>query len=453
MNNLSNAMVNTVPAAGELRKVKGFNPLRCLRQTTSAATGETVWRLDLKYQRMWFKIACPHGRMLLNPLHITDQLAIYEAMVFSGKSDTEPIARVTATSSRSEVPDGKYIESAQDAALSEALNNAGFGIQLCDFADNTRPSLYGSEIPVSQIPQGQQPASAPTAGTAEQTAVVPAATPQQSAETMQKSEEKPLPFTMRGDPQSDSPIAPAVAVPEAVQATPEGNSASAAVQTVKSGEESIPTAQPAASEDTIQPQTSNLPAEATAGSVADTVAPAAKGTPAQAEETSASQATVEQVNVSPAPEVESESAPRSNDENAAPATHDAASDLEQLRQNTQQRVIDFPSSGAADQLSMNQQQDSASVTPADPLPKNTSYLPSGKFTAAMSLDDLSAKMTLEDALAVVVNSGVCKGWTLAQVFERRAPSLKWYVSCTTTDNLLRAASKMILDSPDMKKAG
>ena len=49
------------------------------------------------------------------------------------------------------VPGGLYIRAAQDEALNEALNNAGFGIQLCDVAQVSDGSSFGSEIPLSQV--------------------------------------------------------------------------------------------------------------------------------------------------------------------------------------------------------------------------------------------------------------------------------------------------------------
>ncbi len=143
-------MVTTIPAVNELRKVKGFNPLKFLRQATSK-TGEKVWRLELPYKRLWFRLACPSGRMVIKPLRITDQLAVFEALVYAEKEDTEPLSRFTASVSSQEIPDGKYVEAAQDSALNTALENAGFGIQLCDFVQNTSSNWYGSEISASAV--------------------------------------------------------------------------------------------------------------------------------------------------------------------------------------------------------------------------------------------------------------------------------------------------------------
>lgn len=68
MNEKKNSMLATVPAARELRKVPGFDPLKYLRTVTR--DGEKVLKLDLCYKKLWFRLACPNGRMCFNPLRI-----------------------------------------------------------------------------------------------------------------------------------------------------------------------------------------------------------------------------------------------------------------------------------------------------------------------------------------------------------------------------------------------
>ena len=65
-----NTIIQSIPAANGLRSVKGFSPLRYLRKTVSEKTGQEVWRLDLRYQKLWFRLACPNGRMLLKQLDL-----------------------------------------------------------------------------------------------------------------------------------------------------------------------------------------------------------------------------------------------------------------------------------------------------------------------------------------------------------------------------------------------
>lgn len=124
-----NTILRTVPAANDLHKVPGFDPMKYLRKAVNEK-GEPVMRLEPRYQRLWFRLACPKGRMLLNPLRVTDQMAIFEAKVFFHREDAAPASSFTATKTAQET--AGYIRAAQDEALTVALDNAGFGIQLCD---------------------------------------------------------------------------------------------------------------------------------------------------------------------------------------------------------------------------------------------------------------------------------------------------------------------------------
>ena len=58
MNESSNpkTMYEAVPAVAELNKVPGFDPLKFLRRTKDSM------RLDLPYQKLWFRMAHPNGR-------------------------------------------------------------------------------------------------------------------------------------------------------------------------------------------------------------------------------------------------------------------------------------------------------------------------------------------------------------------------------------------------------
>ena len=129
MNDNKSAVMNNA-AVQQLRKVPGFDPMKLLRKTISVKTGHPVWKLDLRYKRLWFRLACPNGRMLLKPLRISDQLAIIEAQVYFDKGDPVPAASFTSEQHRENVPGGEFLRAAREDALNMALENAGFGIQL-----------------------------------------------------------------------------------------------------------------------------------------------------------------------------------------------------------------------------------------------------------------------------------------------------------------------------------
>lgn len=120
-------LTQAIPAVQQLRRVQGFDPLRFLKRNASGGV-----ELEPRYQRLWFRLACPDGKMLLNRLRVTDQIAVYEAQVFLSREDNQPIANFTAAVEKAQAPAGRYVQAAQDEALKTALNNAGFGIQLCE---------------------------------------------------------------------------------------------------------------------------------------------------------------------------------------------------------------------------------------------------------------------------------------------------------------------------------
>lgn len=120
-------LTQAIPAVQQLRRVQGFDPLRFLKRNASGGV-----ELEPRYQRLWFRLACPDGKMLLNRLRVTDQIAVYEAQVFLSREDNQPITNFTAAVEKTQAPAGRYVQAAQDEALKTALDNAGFGIQLCE---------------------------------------------------------------------------------------------------------------------------------------------------------------------------------------------------------------------------------------------------------------------------------------------------------------------------------
>ena len=149
MNEKSSSVIKTVPAASALHSVPMFDPLKLLRMTTSAKTGEKVLRLDLSYKKMWFLLVHPRGRMLTNILRVTDQMAIFEAQLYADRDDDTMLAQFTSCHTKRE-SGPQYIRNAQNEALNEALDNAGFGIQLSDLVEHD-DNGYGSEVLLSQV--------------------------------------------------------------------------------------------------------------------------------------------------------------------------------------------------------------------------------------------------------------------------------------------------------------
>nr|WP_296438018.1 hypothetical protein [uncultured Acetatifactor sp.] len=80
--------------------------------------------------------------------------------------------------------------------------------------------------------------------------------------------------------------------------------------------------------------------------------------------------------------------------------------------------------------------------------------PVPRYTPDMPVEEIVSLMTLEEAGKVVVDTGVSKGQTIAEVAQRRPPSLKFYRygGYKGPNNILRAAAQVMLDSIEGQKA-
>lgn len=144
MNENQAPMVRSNPTVAKLNQVAGFDPVKLLQKalTGKAQSEGEALQLILRYKKLWFRLACPQGRIKLNALRITEQLAIIEAKVYLNKEDSEPVANFTAERTAQDTPGGLYIQAAQYEAQDNALTDAGFGIQLCDVCRTTGEDAY-----------------------------------------------------------------------------------------------------------------------------------------------------------------------------------------------------------------------------------------------------------------------------------------------------------------------
>ena len=304
-------LYTTNAAVAALNHVPGFDPLKFLRRTTSRKTGEDVMRLDLRYKKLWFRLACPTGRLKLNALRITEKMAIFEAKVYRDREDAEPLSSYVANCTLDTTPGGLYVEAAQEEALDTALSNAGFGIQFADVGSESEE--YGSEVPVGAKPEISKLV---------QTKAEVAESVQKQAETVKSAKADPLDAIMADD----------MPVPEQVTA----------------------------------------------------------------------------------------------------------------------EVVEKPKTVVLESVQPVQ-------TPAEP-PQNVIVLeqepPAAAYTQSTPVEEICRQMTYEQAQNVIVDCGTCKGWTLGEVMERRASSLRFYLySSKDAGNVLKAAASLLLDELAMKKAG
>lgn len=309
--NQESMLYTTNATVAALNHVSGFDPLKFLRRTTSRKTGEDVMRLDLRYKKLWFRLACPTGRLKLNALRITEKMAIFEAKIYRDREDAEPLSSYVANCTLDTTPGGLYVEAAQEEALDMALSNAGFGIQFADVGSESKE--YGSEVPVgakaeiSKLVQTKAEVAEPV---------------QKQAGTVKSAKADPLDAIMADD----------MPIPEQVTAEVVEKPKVVVLESVQPAQ--IPAEQP-------------------------------------------------------------------------------------------QNVIVL-------------EQDS----------------PAAAYTQSSPVEEIRRQMTYEQAQNVIVDCGTCKGWTLAQVADRRAASLRWYVKgYQGENNILRAAAAIIWDSLQEKQAG
>ena len=159
-------MYESDPMVAALNMVPGFDPLKLMGRKRTAGAEKDEESLDFRYKKLWFRLAHRTGRIRLNRLSITEQLAIIEAQVYLELTDANPVSSFTAACTREEGGD-KYIESAQIRAMDQALTDAGFGLQFVPAPvgnmGNTAPQAAGPvanvqmpKVPQPVMQQGQQ---------------------------------------------------------------------------------------------------------------------------------------------------------------------------------------------------------------------------------------------------------------------------------------------------------
>ena len=77
------------------------------------------------------------------------------------------------------------------------------------------------------------------------------------------------------------------------------------------------------------------------------------------------------------------------------------------------------------------------------------------YTSSTPVEEIKKHMSLEDALHLRIEKGVCKDMTLEEISVERFPNLRWYIyGYRGDDNILRAAAQIVWDSlQEGNKAG
>lgn len=429
--------------ASQLNKVPGFEPSKFLGR----AAGETkaaAPHMDLRYKKLWFRLAYPKGRMKLIAQHITEQMAIFEAQIFLDRSDNEPVGNFIATCTVEDSPN--YIEAAQEMALNAALSDAGFGVQFENGAERPMPHINAVQ-PAASV------TTPPIRQTVTGTAKIPGSVAQQqnvqTGNPVNVSHTAPQPALKVVDPAVRETVTPAAAKSSPASGTPVAATTPTASGT-QAAEEKPKAAVPAA--DTNAARNAKPKPEhqesAITQIVSDLTAPpmGEKGP--------------EDVDSLPV-------APRKPAADKSDMV--AAMDPIQISSYTQAQAVAVTSTPDTQVISMPAASIPAPTTsatantpvstaqepelPAAPT-ANGSAASQVNYTKETPIEEILQLMTFEEAQNVKVDIGTCNGWTMAQVAERRPASLKWYVyGCKEGSNILRAAAQIIMESQSGKKAG
>lgn len=401
---LAVTMYESDPVVAALNQVPGFDPLKLVRRKRDPKAADREKELDFRYKKLWFRLAHRQGRIRLNRLSITEQMAVYEAQIFLERTDDNPISSFTAACTREEAG-GKYIEGAQIKAMDQALTDAGFGLQFVP-----APLGIGNAAP--------QMAATPVAKV--QTAATASRTPQPA---VQHPAAQQTPQQKVTAPQSTV---------QTKAAAPRSTAQQQAAETVQrpTVPQEAARQKAAASRQPIQQSAAQSPV--TAQSRAAAQSPATAQQPAQqkpVQQNAAVQTGVPQNPVAVKPQQISQPAPAPMPQQpeAAPATSDVAAAMSML--SGKQETADRPTSAGIGKEAEEK-----------------------AYTESTPVEEILKVMTLEEAKKVEVPTGTCRGWTLNEVAEKRRPSLKFYLSegYQGNNNILRAAARLVLDDLEQK---
>lgn len=117
----SAVVYNAESTAAGLNRVKGFDPLKYARSTENGAV------LDLPYQKLWFRLRHPNGKIRVFIKNLSEKIAAVEARVYFDRADSEPAANCIISGVDAE--DKVSVTKAQHDAMEKALSDAGFGLQ------------------------------------------------------------------------------------------------------------------------------------------------------------------------------------------------------------------------------------------------------------------------------------------------------------------------------------
>ena len=375
----------------DLNRVPGFDPVKLLQKSVKGQEGasDQIPQLMLKYKKLWFRLACPNGRIRLVARHLTEKIAVVEAEVYRDKADPAPVSNFVASRTAHDTPGGLYIQAAQYEAVDNALTDAGFGIQLCDVCKTWGEEAYTKPIKIME--KVWQPAA-------------------QGSETMiqcHKDEQKETISTPATETHPEKVLSAHAA------ATREGMPPEDGCLTAPESVLEAPELKPGTAGQIDQLMSPDAPPVEHVSNNGDSLTPQNEepGNPAQTEQ----------------------SAPTATIPEFHPGT-DAEVEHGQMAPN----VIDSEADVSGEE-SAEAQHDAQDIQVAD--------------TDAVEVAQETEDMTLEEAMNVIADVGSCRGKTLAQIADRRPTTLRWYfTTCPDSSERLKKAARMVFESLNLQKS-
>ena len=145
----SAVVYNAESTAAGLNRVKGFDPLKYARSTENGAV------LDLPYQKLWFRLRHPNGKIRIFIKNLSEKIAAVEARVYFDRADSEPAANCIISGVDAE--DKVSVAKAQHDAMEKALSDAGFGLQFIPVNPSAVKSTAEEEAVTKKAEKPKQP--------------------------------------------------------------------------------------------------------------------------------------------------------------------------------------------------------------------------------------------------------------------------------------------------------
>ena len=145
----SAVVYNAESTAAGLNRVKGFDPLKYVRSTENGAV------LDLPYQKLWFRLRHPNGKIRIFIKNLSEKIAAVEARVYFDRADSEPAANCIISGVDAE--DKVSVARAQHDAMEKALSDAGFGLQFIPVNPSAVKATAEEETVTKKAEKPKQP--------------------------------------------------------------------------------------------------------------------------------------------------------------------------------------------------------------------------------------------------------------------------------------------------------